>query len=70
MPDYWKKKKVLVTGGAGFLGSHLVEYLVEDGANVTVVDNLERGRLENLDAVRPHIGSCRETCVIRRCATW
>jgi len=55
MSDYWKKKRVLVTGGAGFLGSHLVEYLVEDGANVSVVDNLERGRLENLTGVRPHV---------------
>jgi nucleoside-diphosphate-sugar epimerase len=48
---YWRGKRVLVTGGAGFLGSHLVEYLVEDGADVAVVDNLERGRLENLSAV-------------------
>jgi nucleoside-diphosphate-sugar epimerase len=55
MSDYWKKKHVLVTGGAGFLGSHLVEYLVEDGADVTVADNLERGRMENLDAVRSHV---------------
>jgi len=49
--SYWENKKVLVTGGAGFLGSYLVEFLVEDGADVTVVDNLERGRLENLSAV-------------------
>ena len=55
MSEYWKGKRALVTGGAGFLGSHLVEYLVEDGADVTVVDNLERGRLENLEAVWPHI---------------
>lgn len=46
--------RVLITGvagGAGFLGSYLVEFLVEDGANVTLVDNLERGRLENLSAL-------------------
>jgi len=47
----WQGKKILVTGGAGFIGSHLVELLVEDGADVTVVDNLERGRLDNLRAV-------------------
>ena len=49
--SFWRGKQVLVTGGAGFIGSHLVECLVEDGARVTVVDNLERGRLENLEAV-------------------
>ena len=39
---------VLVTGGAGFLGSHLVDALVERGYQVTVLDNLHRGRMENL----------------------
>jgi UDP-glucose 4-epimerase len=41
--------RVLVTGGAGFIGSHLVDRLVRDGENVTVLDNLETGRLSNLD---------------------
>lgn len=50
--SYWKNRKVIVTGGAGFIGSHLVEYLVEDGAKVRIADNLERGRLDNLDAVK------------------
>src|SRR5690348_13440143 len=45
----------MVTGGAGFIGSHVVEYLVEDGANVTVADNLEHGRLDNLAAVQDEI---------------
>jgi len=39
---------VLVTGGAGFIGSHLVERLIEDGHKVIVVDDLSRGRIENL----------------------
>ncbi len=43
-----KETDVLVTGGAGHIGSHLVEYLVNQGANVRVVDNLERGRIENI----------------------
>jgi UDP-glucose 4-epimerase len=42
---------ILVTGGAGFIGSHLVEQLVATGAHVTVVDNLLTGSLENLQAV-------------------
>jgi len=40
--------KVLVTGGAGFIGSHIVDRLVIDGYRVRVVDNLSSGRLENL----------------------
>ena len=44
----------LVTGGAGFIGSHLVDRLVADGHRVTVVDNLVRGSLANLDEARAH----------------
>lgn len=44
-------KRVLVTGGAGFIGSHLVERLVNDGCEVVVVDNLATGRLANLEPV-------------------
>jgi len=40
--------KILVTGGAGFIGSHIVDRLVIDGYRVRVVDNLSSGRLENL----------------------
>jgi UDP-glucose 4-epimerase len=46
--------KVLVTGGAGFIGSHLVDRLVSEGYRVRVVDNLSSGRVENL---RRHIDS-------------
>ena len=41
--------RVLVTGGAGFIGSHLVDQLVEEGCRVVVVDNLSSGRLENIE---------------------
>ncbi len=44
----------LITGGAGFIGSHLVERLLADGKSVAVVDDLSTGRLENLHAVRAH----------------
>jgi len=46
--DWYSEKKILVTGGAGFIGSWLVESLVRLGADVFVVDNLWRGSLENL----------------------
>ena len=40
--------KTLVTGGAGFIGSHLVEHLLADGHAVTILDNFSNGRVENL----------------------
>ena len=49
--SFWKDKRVMVTGGAGFIGSHLVEELVQGGAKVRVADNFERGKKENLKAV-------------------
>lgn len=45
----WKGKRTLVTGGAGFIGSHVVDALLERGSRVTVVDNLSTGRGENVD---------------------
>ena len=45
---------VLVTGGAGFIGSHLVERFLEEDRHVYVVDDLSTGRLDNLSAVRSH----------------
>ena len=44
-----QRKKVLVTGGAGFIGSHLVDALIERGFDVVIVDNLSTGKRENLN---------------------
>jgi UDP-glucose 4-epimerase len=51
MPDSPSKtppQRVLVTGGAGFIGSHLVERLLGDGHHVTILDNLSTGRYSNI----------------------
>src|SRR5258708_28139944 len=44
----------LVTGGAGFIGSHLTEYLLAQGHEVSVLDDLSTGREDNLRAVAGH----------------
>ncbi len=44
----WNNKTVLITGGAGFIGSHIADLLVERGAQVIALDNLVRGHVENL----------------------
>ena len=48
-------ESALVTGGAGFIGSHLVEALVADGCRVTVLDDLSSGRESNLAPVAGRI---------------
>lgn len=52
---FYHDKKVLVTGGAGFIGSHLVEQLVHSGAEVTILDNFSTGCRENLINVHNNI---------------
>lgn len=51
----FKGEEVLVTGGAGFLGSHLARRLVSLGAKVTIVDNLSTGKPENIEDVRKNV---------------
>lgn len=50
-----KSDLVLVSGGAGFIGSHLVRNLLNKGYRVRVLDNLSTGKLENLSDVLSHI---------------
>src|SRR5919202_6298110 len=56
----WTEKNVLVTGGASFIGSHLVEKLLQLGANIVVVDNLSSGKLENLESSKHKIRFIRK----------
>jgi nucleoside-diphosphate-sugar epimerase len=64
--------RALVTGGAGFIGSHLTEALLAMGHEVVVLDDLSTGRPENLQAVQghPHLemvaGSVRDETLVRR----
>ncbi len=63
-------KQVLVTGGCGFIGSHLVEQLVARGAAVWVLDNLQAGTPNNLNSVRNQvdlvIGDVRDPDCVKR----
>ena len=72
--------RVLVTGGAGFIGSHLVERLLGEGNAVRVLDNFSTGRLENLEQVKEAVGAAasrlevqegdlRETADVARAVT-
>ncbi|RLG56756.1 MAG: nucleoside-diphosphate sugar epimerase [Hadesarchaea archaeon] len=54
--------KVLVTGGAGFIGSNLVEELVRHGEDVTILDNFVTGAMENLRTVQNKVNVIRAPC--------
>lgn len=51
-----RNSRIMVCGGAGFIGSHLVDRLIEDGHEVDVVDNLDTGSLSNLAGARAATG--------------
>jgi UDP-glucose 4-epimerase len=55
MKASYNRCNVLVTGGAGFIGSHLVEALIHLGAYVTVLDNFKTGRRENITGIKESI---------------
>ena len=52
--NYYVRKRVMVTGGAGFLGSHLIDRLLEQGYDVLCVDNLFTGSKDNIAHLLDH----------------
>ena len=64
--------RTLVTGGAGFIGSHLAEALLAAGHHVTILDDLSTGRVENLQAIQGHpqcvlqVGSVTDEGLVRK----
>jgi UDP-glucose 4-epimerase len=63
--------RALITGGAGFIGSHLAERLLGEGGEVAILDNLSTGRLENIQGLRGHPklqfvkGDIRDTSLVQ-----
>ena len=53
--NFWNETDVLVTGGASFIGSHLVDRLVSLGAHVSVADDLSTGKMDNLEQSKDKI---------------
>jgi UDP-glucose 4-epimerase len=62
--------KALVTGGAGFIGSHLVDALIQRGDEVVVIDDLSTGRLENLEAASERGAELVEIGIGEAAAVW
>jgi UDP-glucose 4-epimerase len=56
--------KILVTGGAGYIGAHTVRLLLEQGHDVTVVDNLSKGYRHNVPAARLHVLDLADTAAL------
>lgn len=59
---FWKGKKVLVTGGTGFIGSHVVENLITLGSRVTVFDRMSNGAIKNIEYLKNEVNFIRGDC--------
>ncbi len=55
--------RVLITGGAGFIGSHLAEELLRQGHDVSIIDDLSTGSIENIEHLKQQYGAARSTIV-------
>ncbi|OGG11307.1 hypothetical protein A2Z00_02405 [Candidatus Gottesmanbacteria bacterium RBG_13_45_10] len=67
---FWTNKRVLVTGGTGFIGSHVVERLVTLGARVSVLDRMRDGKTKNIQYLKDKVtfiqGNCTELVQARK----
>ncbi|MDF1541069.1 MAG: SDR family NAD(P)-dependent oxidoreductase [Candidatus Thorarchaeota archaeon] len=69
--NYYDGKKVLVTGGAGFIGSHIAEYALREGAQVRILDDMSNGHSSNVEGLRSSkdfemiTGDIREKDIVR-----
>jgi UDP-glucose 4-epimerase len=64
-----RQKRALITGGAGFIGSHLAEHLLSDGYQVTALDDLSTGARENiehLDKIELVVGDCADQALVEQ----
>ena len=70
MNNFFQSKKVLVTGGTGFIGSHVVEKLVARGANVRVLDRIMDGQIKNINHLTGKVefiqGNCASPDIARK----
>ena len=55
MSQLLTNKNILITGGAGFIGSHIAESILENGGNVRIFDNLSTGYISNLETIKNNI---------------
>jgi GDP-L-fucose synthase len=60
--NYWLNKRVLVTGGTGFIGSHVVEKLFLAGAKITVLDRISGGKIKHIDHLQQQINIIKGDC--------
>ena len=60
-------KKILITGAAGFLGSHLCDRFINDGFHVIAMDNLITGDLKNIEHLFKLENSCELGCRLQLC---
>ncbi|TET06047.1 NAD-dependent epimerase/dehydratase family protein [Candidatus Dependentiae bacterium] len=66
MKQFYHGRKVLVTGGCGFIGSHLAEHLVALGSEVTVLDDLSGGFIENIEKIKDKITFIQDTVTCKK----